>query len=103
MKSIFPVLAMLMAGTALPSLVQAQQGGGFPETSRRAAFQRSAKVVPVQTQQIQAAPAYSQPAQQIAEVPIVRDRNSGAYLQSVGRRVADRPLACPPRRSAHAR
>ena len=28
---------------------------------------------------------------------VVVDKNSGRYLQSVGRRVADRPLACPPR------
>lgn len=26
------------------------------------------------------------------------DKTSGRYLQSVGKRVADRPLACPPRR-----
>ena len=26
------------------------------------------------------------------------DRTSGRYLQSVGKRVADKPLACPPRR-----
>lgn len=77
-KLVVPLLASLLAATALPSLAQAEQWG-FPATPRRDAAQR---------------PAYSPAAEQ--KIPL--DKTSGAYLQSAGRHVADRPLACPPRR-----
>ena len=55
-----------------------------------------ATALPSLAQAEQQRPAYSPPVEQ----PVVRDKTSGAYLQSVGRHVADRPLACPSRRSS---
>jgi hypothetical protein len=70
----------LMCAMVLPAVSQAQQAG-FSETPRRS----------VKSQK-------TQPDASIASQPtVVVDRNSGRYLQSVGKRVADRPLACPPR------
>jgi hypothetical protein len=88
---------------ALPTLAQAEQWG-FPSSQRKAPR-------PQQTQQTMNAPVHTAPnttyiqsAEAGVDTPtiggtptVIVDKNSGRYLQSVGRRVADRPLACPPR------
>jgi hypothetical protein len=118
MHFLLPLAALLLAATALPSLAQAEQSS-FPEMPRRAAAKRAAtpptSAPPVSTASAHPAPSdtahyaapATNPAEQVAdqagEKPVVRDRNSGAYLQSVGRRVAARPLACPPRIASRAR
>jgi hypothetical protein len=65
---------------ALPTVALADQWG-FSNAPRR-----SAQRPPVQTISPASAPT------------VVVDKTSGRYLQSVGKRVADRPLACPPKR-----
>lgn len=79
MKSLAVLLALLVAALAMPSLANAQSTG----KKNKAAVEKPAP-----------APAADQ-QQQPVEKAIVQDKNSGAYLQSVGRRVAARPLACP--------
>jgi hypothetical protein len=75
----------LSAIVALPALAQAEQWG-FSNAPRRG-VQRAPTIK--QTQTITVA----------SEPTVVVDKNSGRYLQSVGKRVADRPLACPPKRT----
>jgi hypothetical protein len=71
----------LLFVVVLPAASQAQQWG-FSDAPRR-----SIKNPP------------SQPSINTASQPtVVVDKNSGRYLQSVGKRVVDRPLACPPKR-----
>ena len=75
-----PLLFVLV----LPAASQAEQWG-FSEAPRR---------------NVQRPP--TQPSIGIADQPtVVVDKTSGRYLQSVGKRVADRPLACPPHRVKH--
>lgn len=78
MKSAVVLFALLVAALAMPSLANAQSNS----KKNKATVDKTAPP-----------PAADQ--QPPPEKAIVQDKNSGAYLQSVGRRVAARPLACP--------
>ena len=78
MKSAVILFALLVAALAMPSLANAQSNS----KKNKATVDKTAPP-----------PAADQ--QPPPEKAIVQDKNSGAYLQSVGRRVAARPLACP--------
>ncbi len=79
MKSTAVLFALLVAVLAMPSLANAQSNS----KKNKATVEKTAPATVPADQQ---APP---------EKAIVHDKNSGAYLQSVGRRVAARPLACP--------
>ena len=78
MKSAVVLFALLVVALAMPSLANAQSNS----KKNKATVDKTAPP-----------PAADQ--QPPPEKAIVQDKNSGAYLQSVGRRVAARPLACP--------
>ena len=81
MKSTAVLFALLVAVLAMPSLANAQSNS----KKNKATVEKTAPAPA-------AVPVDQQPP---PEKAIVHDKNSGAYLQSVGRRVAARPLACP--------
>ena len=78
MKSAVVLFALLVVALAMPSLANAQSNS----KKNKATVDKTAPP-----------PAADQ--QPPPEKAIVQDKNSGAFLQSVGRRVAARPLACP--------
>ncbi len=80
MTSSAVLFVLLVAALAMPSVANAQSNS----KKNKATVEKTAPA---------AAPADQQPPP--PEKAIVHDKNSGAYLQSVGRRVAARPLACP--------
>ena len=73
----------LLLVVASPVAVQAEQWG-FSDAPRRSSQRTPAPTIAINT---------------ASEQPIAVDKTSGRYLQSVGKRVADRPLACPPKRA----
>lgn len=79
MKSAVVLFALLVVALAMPSLANAQSNS----KKNKATVDKTAP------------PPAADQQQQPPEKAIVQDKNSGAYLQSVGRRVAARPLACP--------
>jgi hypothetical protein len=98
MHTFFPVSGVcLVLSLALPTLVHAQQWG-FPEHSRRTVPRSSIAAAPPPQLQSESAgdTMFNPPSMERPTVQV--DKNSGRYLQSVGKRVADRPLACPPRK-----
>lgn len=97
----------ILLGIAVPllSLVALSDGAraeqfGFPDGPRRGVHRTQptkAQTVPAPVVTTQTVEAQSV-AFPTGEPTVNVDKTSGRYLQSVGRHVADRPLACPPHR-----